>query len=436
MPSVAPTWKNWSGYQTCRPAAVDSPTTDSELAQVVKVAERRGQTVKVVGAGHSFTDIACTTGRMVRLDGYNRVLDVDRKSGLVSVEAGITIAKLNDHLAQVGLAMPNLGDIAYQTISGAISTATHGTGATLGNIATQVAGLELVAGDGSVISCSATEEPEVFQAARVSLGALGIISKVTLQCVPAFNLYALEEPARLDDLLATLDESVDGHDHFEFFWFPHTEWCIAKRNNRTTEAARPRTRGKAFRDDIILSNLVYDVVCRIGRRFPERIPRLANFVTSQLGRVRKTERSDKVFATPRIVRFNEMEYAIPRAEVADALRALRAVIDNRFLVNFPVEVRFVAADDLFLSPSHGRETGYIAVHLYKGMDFEPYFRAVEDIMKEVGGRPHWGKLHFRTAADLAPAYPDWERFQAVRRRLDPDGRFANPYTDRVLGPLA
>lgn len=431
-----PTWKNWSGYQECHPAAVESPTTDSELAEVVKVAERMGQTVKVIGAGHSFTDIACTEGRMVQLAHYNRVLEADRESGLVTVEAGITISQLNDQLAELGLAMPNLGDIAYQTISGAISTATHGTGTKLGNIATQVVGLEIIAGDGSVVTCSADEEPEVFQAARVSLGALGILSKVTLQCVPAFNLYALEEPGKLDDLLVELDALADGNDHFEFFWFPHTEWCIVKKNNRTDDPPRPRSSWKAFRDDIILSNVVYDVISRIGRRFPERIPQLANYVAGQLGRVRKTERSDKVFASPRIVRFNEMEYAIPRAEVAGALRALREMIDERFLVNFPVEVRFVAPDDIFLSPSTGRETGYIAVHLYKGMDFEPYFHAVEDIMRQRGGRPHWGKLHFRTAADLAPAYPDWDRFAAVRRRLDPEARFANAYTDRVLGPVA
>lgn len=429
------TWTNWSGYQSCRPVAIEAPSTQSELAEVVKVAASMGQTVKVVGAGHSFTDIACTDGRLVRLDHYRGVVDVDRETGRVTAEAGITIAELNDRLAASGLAMPNLGDIAYQTIAGAISTATHGTGATLGNIATQVVGLELIAGDGSVIRCSADEEPEVFQAARVGLGAIGVISKVTLQCVPAFNLYAVEEKAALDDLLDDLDPLVERNDHFEFFWFPHTPWCQVKKNNRTDDPPNPRTRWKAFRDDIVLSNLLYDGLCRVGRWRPERIPELMDFVGSQLGRVRLTDRSDKVFASPRLVRFNEMEYAIPRAEVPGALRAVREAIDARFLVNFPVEVRFVAADDIHLSPSHGRETGYVAVHLYKGMDFEPYFRAVEEIMKARGGRPHWGKLHFRTADDLAPAYPQWDAFQAVRRRVDPDGRFANAYTDRVLGPI-
>lgn len=429
-------WRNWSGYQECHPAAIESPTTETELSEIVKVAERMGQTVKVVGSGHSFTDIACTDGRMVVLDHYNRMLEADPESGVVTVEAGITIASLNEQLAAVGLAMENLGDIAYQTIAGAISTGTHGTGATFGNISSQVVGLELVSGDGSIVRCSAAEEPEIFQAARVGVGALGMISKVTLQCVPAFNLYALEEPARLDDLLDGLDGLADDFDHFEFFWFPHTEWCIVKKQTRTDDPPRPRKRWKAFRDDIILSNVVFDVLARIGRRFPERIPSLMNYVAGQLGRVRVTDRSDKVFASPRLVRFNEMEYAIPQAEIAGALRSLREAIDERFLVNFPVEVRVVAPDDIFLSPASGRETGYIAVHLYQGMDFEPYFQAVEEIMRERGGRPHWGKLHFRSADDLAPAYPDWDRFQAARSRVDPDGRFANAYTDRVLGPVA
>lgn len=429
-------WHNWSGFQRCSPAAIESPSTESELAHVVEVAEQMGQTVKVVGSGHSFTDIACTDGRLVRPDHYDRVLDVDRESGRVTVEAGITIEKLNDELAAHGLAMPNLGDIAYQTIAGAISTATHGTGLTLGNISSQVVALDLVAGDGTLVHASADEEPEIFQAGRVGLGAIGLISKVTLQCVPAFKLRALEEPGRIDDLLDDLDALAEEHEHFEFFWFPHTEWCIVKKNHRTEEPAAPRRRWKAFRDDIVLSNWLYDVICRIGRARPERIPRLMGFVASQLGRVRYVDRSDKVFASPRLVKFNEMEYAIPRSEVPGALRAIRETIDERFLVNFPVEVRFVAPDDIFLSPATGRETGYIAVHLYRGMDFEPYFHAVEDIMRQRGGRPHWGKLHFRTAADLEPAYPDWERFQAVRRKLDPEGRFSNPYTDLVLGPVS
>jgi len=414
---------------------VDTPTTDAALVEIVQEARRRGQTVKVVGAGHSFTDIACTTGRLVRLDGYGRVLEVDRERCLVTVEAGIRLRDLNERLAAEGLALANLGDIDVQTVAGAISTGTHGTGAALGNLATQVAGLELVTADGSVVTCSSGEEPDVFAAARVSLGALGVVSKVTLQCVPAFTLAGLEEKGDFDEMLDHLDARADANDHFEFFWFPHTEACIVKTNNRTDQPARPLSRWKRFRYEIWASNIAFDRRCRKGRRRPEHIPALARDLAGRLGRVRRVDRSDRIFCTPRLVRFNEMEYAIPREAAATALRELRDVIDERgFLVNFPVEVRWVAGDDIPLSPASGRPSVYVAVHLYKGMDFEPYFRSVEEIMRRHDGRPHWGKLHWRASADLAPAYPRWDEFKAVRARLDPEGRFANAYTDRVLGP--
>jgi L-gulonolactone oxidase len=429
-------WRNWGRNQSCRPVAFDHPTGTDELADVVKQAGAAGQTVKVVGSGHSFTDIACTDGRMVVLDRHDGVLDVDQDARTVTVQSGITIARLNEELAVVGLAMPNLGDIAYQTIAGAISTATHGTGVRLGNISSQVKALELVTGDGSVVACSATENPDLWRAGRVGVGAIGVISTVTLQCVPAFRLRALELPRKLDDVLADLDAQVDGNEHFEFFWFPHTEMCATKTNNTTDEPLHVKTRYKAWRDDIVLSNYVFGAVCALGKVRPALIPRLSQYVGGSLGKVRIIDRSDRVFASPRLVRFVEMEYAIPRADAVSAITAIRDLIDGSGLhISFPVEVRFVAGDDAFLSPAHERDTCYIAVHVYRGMEFEPYFRGVEEIMSSFGGRPHWGKMHFQTATTLAPRYPQWDAFQAARSQVDPEGRFRNAYTDRVLGPL-
>jgi L-gulonolactone oxidase len=429
-------WSNWAGNQRCAPIAVEHPRHAHELAAVVKAACAAGRTVKAIGTGHSFTDIGCTDGHMLVLDRFDRVLHVDQHTLAVTAEAGITIRALNRALARHGLAMPNLGDIAYQTISGAIATATHGTGRTLGGIATQVIGLELVTGDGSVVRCSAHEEPDVFHAARVGLGALGIVSTVTLQCVPAFRLHALEQAMRLDDVLEQLDQLIDDNDHFEFFWFPHTSMCSTKRNNRTEDAISTRGRWKEWRDHVWYENVLFGAQCRVGRARPSLIPRLNARTASQLGKVWRIEQSHKVFASPRYVHFYEMEYSIPRAHCADAVRQLRTFIDTSGLnIGFPVEVRFVAGDDIPLSTAHGGERCYIAVHVYRGMQHEQYFRGVEAIMREFDGRPHWGKLHFRTAADLAPAYPEWDRFQAVRRRLDPDGRFRNAYLDRVLGPI-
>jgi len=429
-------WRNWGRTQSCNPVARARPRSEEDIRAVISEAAAAGRHVKVVGAGHSFTDIACTDGVLVSLDRYNRVLGVDREAGTVTVEAGISIKRLNEELARVGLAMSNLGDIAYQSIAGAISTATHGTGIHLGNLATFVTHLTLVCADGSTLRCSPEADERLFGAAQVGLGALGVISTVTLKCEPAFNLHAREEGADLDEVLGSLDAHIADNEHFEFFWFPHSSVVHMKRNNRTERGPTPPRRWKAFKSEIIMSNLAFGLVSRYGRARPERIPSLMrNVIASGIGRMQKVDRSDHIYASPRLVRFSEMEYAIPRQHAREAIEKVRAMIDERDLkVNFPVEVRFVAADDILLSPAHGRETCYIAVHMYRGMDYEPYFRGVEEIMMSFDGRPHWGKLHFRDAASLSKTYPRWDDFIDVRDKLDPDGLFRNTYLDRVLGP--
>jgi L-gulonolactone oxidase len=399
----------------------------------VRAAAAAGERVKVFGAGHSFTAIALTDGHLLSLDDYSQILRTDKQAHRVTVQAGIRLRKLNEALQGQGLAMPNLGDIAYQSIAGAISTATHGTGKSFGGIATQIAGMRIVAGDGSVIECDAEHEPDVFHAARVGLGALGVMSTVTLQCVPAFNLRVVEQPTRVDELLANLDEHVDGNEHFEFFWVPHTGWALTKWNNRTQDPEEPRSRWQEFYADYLMSNVAFGALCRMGRLRPSLIPRLSRMIPSS-GRVEYVDRSYRVFASPRLVKFYEMEYSIPREACAEALNRVRKFVEQSGLnISFPVEVRFTAQDDIPLSTAYGRESCYIAVHVYQGMQYQQYFEAVEDIMDDYGGRPHWGKLHFQTAETLATRYPEWDRFQAVRQRLDPHGRFSNAYLDRVLG---
>lgn len=425
-------WRNWAGNQRCAPTRVEHPAGAAALADVVRSAYR----VKAVGSGHSFTDIAVTDGVQVVLDRHASLLSVDRESGRVTAQAGMTLLALNKALAAHGLAMPNLGDIAYQTIAGAVSTATHGTGVRFGGIATQVVGLELVTADGSVVQCSADEEPEVFACARVGLGALGVVSAVTLQCVPSFRLHAVEEPMRLAAVLRDLDKHVAENDHFEFFYVPHTEWALTKRNNRTEAPVGGMPRWKWVRDKVLMENVAFGAVVRLGRRFPSLIPRLATALPSG-GRTEYVKASYDVFATPRWVRFYEMEYSVPIEAGPECLERVRSLIDSSgWRISFPIEVRFTAGDDIPLSTANGGPRCYIAVHVYRGMDYEPYFKGVEAIMRSVGGRPHWGKLHFRTADDLAPVYPEWDRFQAVRRKLDPEGKFSNSYSNRVLGPIA
>jgi L-gulono-1,4-lactone dehydrogenase len=429
-------WRNWAGDQRCRPATVERPASIEEVAAALARAAEGDERVRVVGSGHSFSDIALTDGRLLSLARMNRVLDVDRDSGLVRVEAGITIRELNERLAGVGLALENLGDIDVQSIAGALSTATHGTGARLRNIPSQVAALTLVLADGSTLECSAERDPEVFRAARVSLGALGVIAEVTLRCVPAFRLDGRDRPAPLQETLARFEELSLANDHFEFYVFPHARTALTRTNNRTEQPVRPRGRAAAYANDVLLTNHAFEAFCRLGRRAPAQIPRINRLVTRVAGSSHRVDRSDRIFVSPRLVRFTEMEYALPRERTAEAVRnVLELVPRNRFAVPFPIEVRTVAADDALISTAAGRDSGFVAVHMYRGMEWEPYFRAVEAAMDELGGRPHWGKRHFQTAATLCARYPDWDRFQSVRRRLDPGGRFANAYTDRVLGPV-
>ncbi len=433
--SGAAQWRNWAGDQSCRPAATARPTSTAEILVELDRAEREDLHVRVAGAGHSFSEIACTDGLMISLDGCAQVLDVDRSSGLVRVQGGITIARLSAELAKHGLAMENLGDIDVQSISGAISTATHGTGALLRNISSQVHELTLALADGATLQCSAEREPEVFAAARVGLGSLGVIAEVTLRCVPAFTLRGIDAPAPLDETLERFEELALRNDHFEFFVFPHATTALTRTNNRTEEPARPRGRVAAYANDVLLTNHAFGLFCRIGRRVPSQIPRINRLVTKLAGTTKRIDRSDRIFASPRLVRFTEMEYALPRERTPEAVRRVMEMVPARgFAVPFPIEVRTVAGDDALLSTAAGRDSGFLAVHMYEGMEWRPYFQAVEQIMDELGGRPHWGKRHFQTAATLRDRYPGWDRFQGIRARLDPKGRFSNEWTDRVLGP--
>jgi L-gulono-1,4-lactone dehydrogenase len=429
-------WHNWAGDEGCRPREIVHPASIEQVAAAVARAEREDLRVRVAGAGHSFSDIACSDGLLMVLDRFQRVLDVDREGQLVRVQGGITIARLNARLAELGLALENLGDIDVQSIAGAISTATHGTGARLRNIPSQVVELTLVLADGSTLACSRESDAELFRAACVGLGALGVVAEVTLRCVPAFTLLGIDAPAPLEETLERFEELALGNEHFEFFVFPHCDIALTRTNNRTEQPPRPRGKLAEYANDMLLTNHAFELFCRVGRRLPSRIPEINRLVTRLAGSSKRIDRSDRIFASPRLVRFTEMEYALPRERTTEAVRRVMETIEQRgFAVPFPIEVRTVAPDDALLSTAYGRESGFVAVHMYRGMEWRPYFEAVEEIMSSLDGRPHWGKRHFQTAATLRPRYPEWDRFQTVRARLDPRGVFANAWTDRVLGPV-
>jgi L-gulono-1,4-lactone dehydrogenase len=428
-------WSNWAGDQTCTPAEILSPTNRDELVEAVAGAAAAGRKVSVAGSGHSFTETALCDGTLVRVEALAGVLDADPGSGLVEVGAGTVLADLNEELARLGLAMENLGDIDRQTIAGAISTGTHGTGARLRNISAQVEGMELVLAGGGVRHLTAADDPELLRAARVGLGALGAIATVTLRCVPAFVLDRVDSPRPREEVLGRFAELAEAHDHFELFTFPYADSALVLERNRTAEPPRPRGRVAAYLNDVVLENWALEALSATGRALPRTIPALSRMAARLASGSRTVDRSDRVFVNDRRVRFTEMEYGIPREHGPEAARrVIEWVRANRYPVFFPIEMRVAAADDALLSPSHARESAYIAVHQYRGMEWRPYFEAVEEIMDSYGGRPHWGKRHFQTAATLAPRYPAWEVFQHAREQLDPARTFTNPYAERVLGP--
>ncbi len=437
------TWQNWTGNVLSSPTARSAPTTVAEVVEVVSAAADRGARVKCVGAGHSFTPAAATDGVLVSLDdltGIESIVPTRDADGSVdgadvTVWAGTRLHRLGPLLWQLGLAQPNLGDFAEQSLAGAISTGTHGTGFAAPGLPATVVGLQIVTADGSVLSCTRESHPEVFQAARLGIGALGIITKLTIHCVPAFALRAEEHPWTLSAALADLDGFARSADHAEFYWFPHTDAVNVKRNTRLPGDCdlQPVGRVRELINDEFLSNEVFGAMCRAAARRPSLAPRLNRVASRALSARSFTDRSYRVFASPRRVRFREMEYAVPASAAAGVLGDLRDAVDRSgILTPFPVEVRFAAADDVWLSTAHDRDVCYIAVHQFHRMDHTEYFRFAEEIFLAARGRPHWGKMHTRTAADLTAMVPRFDDFVAVRDRLDPHRMFGNEYTERVL----
>ncbi|MCM2387119.1 D-arabinono-1,4-lactone oxidase [Streptomyces albipurpureus] len=427
-------WRNWAGTVSVRPTREASPASTEEVAEAIRRAAEDGLRVKTAGAGHSFTAIAATDGLLIRPDLLTGIRSIDRVAMTVTVASGTPLKRLNVALAREGLSLANMGDIMDQTIAGATSTGTHGTGRDSASIAAQITALELVTADGTVLNCSATRNPDVFAVSRLGLGALGVVTTITLAVEPLFLLRAREEPMAFDRVLAEFDELHAENEHFEFYWFPHTDNCVTKRNNRSAGPSDPPGAVGSWIDDELLSNGLFQVVNSLGRAVPATIPTISKLCSRALSARTYTDIPYKVFTSPRRVRFVEMEYALPREAALAALREVKAMVERSPLkISFPVEVRTAPADDIALSTAADRESAYLAVHLYRGTPHRSYFTAVERIMTAHGGRPHWGKVHTRDAAYLAEVYPRFAEFTAVRDRLDPGRLFGNDYLRRVLG---
>ena len=425
------------------------PRSTHEVADEVRKAAADGLTVRMAGTGHSFTPVAATDGVLLRPGGMTSIRSVDAAAGLVTVEAGCPLQVLNASLLARGLSLANMGDIQVQTVAGATQTGTHGTGRDIGGMAAQVAGLELVLADGKIVSVGpggttpqdpparSADSPDdgLFDAARVGLGALGVVTAVTFRVVPAFLLEAREEPMQWSEVISRLDELTSENEHFEFYWFPHTEGCLTKRNNRSPGPPRPLPRFRYLLDDEFLSNTVFGVTCRLGHAVPGVITTVNGLAGKALGSRSYVDAAYRVFTSPRRVRFKEQEYAIPRESLADVLAEIRALFARRdWRISFPIEVRVTPGDDLWLSTAYGRSSAYIAIHVFHASPHQEYFRDVEAVMTAVAGRPHWGKMHTRSAEYLRQAYPKHGDFVALRDELDPERRFGNSYLTQVLGP--
>ena len=428
-----PSWSNWAGNQLSKPVRIERPSSESEVVEIVLRAVAEHLRVKVVGSGHSFTGIAVPDEVMIDLAQMNRVVNVDHVGGVITVQAGIVLSDLNAYLESHKLSMPNLGDVTYQTLAGAVSTSTHGTGLQRTGLAAQIRAFKLVTSSGEVLTCDPVQNAEIFHCGRVSLGALGVITEVTLNVVPAFNLRAVEQPMRISHVLDNFAQLIQENDFFEFYWVPHTKWALTKANNVSMDAIDSPGRFATWYNKMFMENYAFGLLCRVGRLFPKLIPKLATILPSS-GRVEYVNVSHRIFSSKRLVKFYEMEYSITLDSLVPALREVMQMVEDRgFLISFPVEVRCTGSDDIPLSTSTGRRSAYIAVHMFKGCEYTEYFAAVETILRKHEGRPHWGKIHNLDASDISSLYPEYQRFIEVRNQLDPEGVFTNDYLRRVLG---
>ena len=431
-------WHNWSGSVQCKPQQVAKPASIDALVQIIKACSGDNRHVRVVGSGHSFTPLVQTDDVLMSLEHIQGIEEIDSERSAVTVLAGTTLKTLGEALYARGLAQENLGGIDAQSVAGAISTGTHGTGIRFGTLSTQVEGLTLVTATGELLECSPGRNPDIFKAAQVSLGTPGVIAKVKLRVVPAKRLHFKSHRERLSDCLTNLEHYNQEHSHFEFFWFPHTPWAQVKFLDETEAPVSTSSFWGNF-NKIALENGLYWLLSECCRLLPSLSRTISKLSAMGVAPINEVNYSHRVYAAPRVVRLQAMEYAIPVEHTQTVLGEIQACINqHRFQVHFPLGCRFVHADDIWLSPAYQRESAYIAAHMYRGMEYKSYFRHIEEILLRYDGRPHWGKMHTLDAARLAALYPHWHDFRRIRATLDPRGLFLNDYLRRLFdadGPV-
>jgi len=425
-------WSNWAGNLKSNPNSICYPKNESEIKDLILQSKKQKSNIRITGSGHSWTGLCPTNDTLISLDNYQGLIDVDTTNNITKVKGGTKLNLLGKQLYEKGFAMENLGDIDVQSIAGAVSTGTHGTGTSFGIIPTQVVGIKFINGNGDLIECSTTENVAIFKAAQLSLGTLGIITELSLKVEPAYKLKFTADKSDFTECLNQLEQHNKEHRNFEFYWFPHTNTVQTKFTNKTDEAIVKSGIG-SYITDVVLENYLFKAMCELTKLIPSTSAAIAKISAKAVSTSSKTNWSHLVYAMPRLVKFNEMEYNVPLVNFKDCVNEIKACVESqKFEVHFPTENRFVKGDDIYLSPSYGRDSAYISCHVYKGKEYQPYFSTLESIFKNHGGRPHWGKLHTQKASDLETLYPMWDKYQEIREQMDPSGLFLNPYLRNLL----
>jgi FAD-linked oxidoreductase len=433
MRIVGGKWSNWSGGVVCKPKEIVAPKDEVALAAAV----RQGKApVRAPGTGHSFTPLNATDGTLIDLSAFSGLKKFDAERSVATFGAATRLWEIGPLLHPSGQALKNMGDIDRQTLGGVVGTGTHGTGVTLGSLSSQVAGFRLLLASGEILHCSPSENPELFAAGRTSIGALGVMIDIAMQVRPAFKLHEQNFLLPIGELWKKLDGFVQDNRHFEFFWFPYSDVAVCKTLNETTEPApEPRT-ADAMRERGEKGGADSRIFSAINEALPfapfalRAAHRMFSGSMSAAGRVRW---SHEIFPSPRTVRFNEMEYAVPFEKGPETVRKIAAEIRKRRInTGFPIEYRTVAPDDVWLSPFYERQSATIAVHQYFRVNTSRLFDMCESIFRSVEGRPHWGKRHTRTREEFEELYPKFDAFRALRQKLDPQGKFLNPHLRTIF----
>lgn len=426
--------KNWSGNVQWNPSIIEKPSTEKEIQNIVLKAANDNKKIRVIGSGHSFTSLCSTNEILISLDNYQGATSINKEKKQATVKGGTKLSLLGELLFKEGLAMENLGDINVQSVAGAISTGTHGTGVGFKSISNQVVALKFINGKGEVIECSETKNTELFKAAQVSLGCFGIITEITIQCVPAYKLKLQNGREKLSDVLATLDQRNTENRNFEFYWIPYTDTAWTKTSNIVEESEPDKVNIFNYLTEYVLENYVYKILCEYAKIFPSQNKTVANITAASISSVKKVFHSHKVYTTQRLVKFHEMEYNIPADAYNDAFKDIKKLVNTKkFNVHFPIENRWVKGDDVYMSPAYERDSAYIACHMYNKKDSKAYFTALEEIFKAYNGRPHWGKMNNFTTEDIVNSYPKFDTFMTLRKQHDPQNIFVNPYIKNLLG---